>query len=70
MIVPLGAQIELVSIGSVEQLAGGEGPRRDLLVSARVKEPVGGGTYPLAYRLEVQRRAGRWYVSTVEGAVA
>lgn len=69
-IVPLGGQIELVSIGTVEQLGGGEGPRRDLLVSARVEEPVGGGIYPLGYRLEVQRLAGRWYVAGVEGAVA
>jgi hypothetical protein len=69
-VVPLGGQIELVSIGSVEQLDGGESPRRDLLVSAHVKEPVGGGTYTLAYRLEVLRRGGRWYVSAVEGAVA
>lgn len=69
-IIPLGGQIDLVSIGSVKQLAGGEGPRRDLLVSTRVQEPVGGGTYPLVYRLEVLRRAGRWYVAAVEGAVA
>jgi len=70
VIVPLGGQIELVSVGSVEQLDGGEGPRRDLLVAVRIKEPVGGGTYPLGYRLEVLRRAGRWYVAGIEGAVA
>jgi hypothetical protein len=69
-VVPLGGQIELVSIGKVEQLGAGEGAGRDLLVSARVREPVGGATYPLGYRLEVRRRAGRWYVSAVEGAVA
>jgi hypothetical protein len=69
-VIPLGGQLELVSVGEVDQLSEGEGPRRDLLVSARVKEPVGGGTYPLAYRLAVLRHAGRWYVSAVEGAVA
>lgn len=68
-IIPLGGQVELVRVGDVQQLGGGEGPRRDLLVSARVKEPVRGATYPLAYRLEILRRGGRWYVSTVEGAV-
>lgn len=69
-VVPLGDQVELVSIGRLDQLSEGEGPRRDLLVSVRVKEPVGGGTYPLGYRLAVQRRAGRWYVAGIEGAVA
>jgi hypothetical protein len=69
-IIPLGGQVELVRVGDVQQLGGGEGPRRDLLVSAWVEEPVRGATYPLGYRLEVLRRGGRWYVSAVEGAVA
>ncbi|MFT3866770.1 MAG: conjugal transfer protein [Solirubrobacterales bacterium] len=68
--VPLGGQLELVSVGHARQLGDGEGPRRDLLVEARVREPVSGATYPLTYRLEVLRRAGRWYVAAVEGAVA
>jgi hypothetical protein len=69
-VVPLGGQLELVSVGHLDQLGGGEGPRRELLVGARVKDPVGGATYPLSYRLRVLRRAGRWYVAAVEGAVA
>ncbi|HEY0280963.1 MAG TPA: conjugal transfer protein [Solirubrobacterales bacterium] len=69
-VVPLGGQLELVSVGKVDQLGDGEGPRRDLLVAARVEDPVGGATYPVAYRLGAVRRGGRWYVSTVEGAVA
>jgi hypothetical protein len=69
-VVPLGGQLELVSVGKVDQLGDGEGPRRDLLVAARVEDPVGGGTYPVTYRLRVLRRGGRWYVAAVEGAVA
>jgi hypothetical protein len=68
-VVPLGGQLELVSVGKVEQLGDGEGPGRDLLVDAKVKDPVGGATYPVTYRLRVLRRAGRWYVAAVEGAV-
>jgi Conjugative transposon protein TcpC len=69
-VVPLGSQFELVSVGHVDQLGDGEGPRRDLLVAAKVKDPVGGATYPLAYRLSVVERSGRWYVAAVEGAIA
>jgi hypothetical protein len=69
-VVPLGGRLELVSIGNIDQLGDGEGPRRDLLVAAKVKDPVGGATYPLAYRLSVVERSGRWYVDTVEGAIA
>jgi hypothetical protein len=69
-IVPLGGQLELLSVGRVHQLGGGEGPGRDLLVAARVKDPVAGATYPVTYRLRVLRRSGRWYVAAVEGAVA
>jgi hypothetical protein len=69
-VLPLGAKLELASVGEVEQLGDAEGPRRELLVPARVKDPGGGATYPVTYRLRVERRAGRWYVSTVEGAIA
>jgi hypothetical protein len=70
VVVPLGGQLELASVGDVEQLDGGEGVVRDLVVPARVKDPVDGGTYPMTYRLRVLRRSGRWYVAQVEGAVA
>lgn len=69
-VVPLGGQLEVISVDKVDQLGGGEGPRRDLLVAAKVKDPVGGATYPLTYRLRVLRGAGRWYVAAVEGAIA
>ncbi|HEX4304820.1 MAG TPA: conjugal transfer protein [Solirubrobacterales bacterium] len=70
-VVPLGGEVEAVSIGQPEQLGEGEGPRRDLLVGARLKDPAAAGVvYPAAYRLQVVRRAGRWYVATVEGAVS
>jgi hypothetical protein len=69
-VVPLGGQLDLVSVGKVDQLGDGEGPRRDLLVAAKVKDPVGGATYPVTYRLRVLLRAGRWYIAAVEGAVA
>jgi Conjugative transposon protein TcpC len=69
-VVPLGGALELVSVGHLDQLGDGEGPRRDLLVAARLRDPGSGATYPLAYRLRVERRADRWYVAAVEGAVA
>jgi hypothetical protein len=69
-VVPLGGSVESVAVGHVEQLGDGEGPRRELLVGARLREPSGGGIYPSSYRLRVVRRAGRWYVSAVEGAVS
>lgn len=69
-VVPLGGELGLVSVGHVRQLGEGEGPRRDLLVEVRVRDPIAGATYPLTYRLKVLRRAGRWYVAAVEGAVA
>jgi hypothetical protein len=33
-----------------------------------VRDPASGAVYPLAYRLELEKR-GRWYVSGVEGAL-
>jgi hypothetical protein len=69
-VVPLGGAVETEWVGQVEQLGDGEGPRRELLVGARLKEPSGSAVYPASYRLRVVRRSGRWYVSTVEGAVS
>jgi hypothetical protein len=69
-VVPLGGSLEYVSPGHVEQLGDGEGPRRELLVGARLKDPTGGGVYPASYRLRAVRRSGRWYVAAVEGAVS
>jgi Conjugative transposon protein TcpC len=69
-VVPLGGELRLLSVGDADQLGDGEGARRVLVVKARVEEPEGGAAYPLAYRLQVLRRGGRWYVAAVEGAVA
>lgn len=70
VVVPLGGAVELVSAGGVTQLGDGEGPRRELIATTRVREPDSGATYPTAYRLSVIERSGRWYVAAVEGEVA
>ena len=70
VVVPLGGGVELVSTGKVEQLGDGEGQRRELIATVRVREPASGATYPDSYRLSVLERSGRWYVAAVEGAVA
>ncbi|MGH2936870.1 MAG: conjugal transfer protein [Solirubrobacterales bacterium] len=69
-VVPLGGGLEVVSIGHARQLGGGEGADRDLIVAVELSDPESGAEYPLAYRLRVIERAGRWYVSDIEGAVA
>lgn len=70
VVVPLGGSVELVSVGSVEQLGDGEGPRRELIAAARVREPASGANYPTAYRLRVREHDHRWYLAAIEGAVA
>ncbi|MBS1891189.1 MAG: conjugal transfer protein, partial [Actinobacteria bacterium] len=70
VVVPLAGGVELLSIGRVDQLGDGEGPRRELIAAVRVREPTSGATYPATYRLSVSERAGRWYVAAVEGALA
>ena len=72
VIEPLGAAVALKAIGEVNQLGDGEGPRRVVLAAARVTDPGGGGTYPLVYRLGVERGGadGRWYVAALEGVSA
>jgi hypothetical protein len=72
LIQPLGGAVVPKAVGEVNQLGNGEGPRRTVLASVRVSDPVDGGTYPLVYRLEVERRGadGRWYVSALEGVSA
>jgi hypothetical protein len=69
-VVPLGGALELAGVGHARQLGESEGPDRVILVGARLREPDGGAVYSLSYRLRVVERAGRWYVATVEGAVA
>lgn len=69
-VIPLAGSLELDSVGSVNQLGDAEGPTRHVLAVARVREPVSGAVYQLTYRLRVVERAGRWYVDSVEGAIA
>lgn len=66
---PLGGVVELQGITGVDQLGSGEGPRRSVVVYARVGDPVSGALYPVTYRLELVR-GGRWYVDAVEGAAS
>jgi hypothetical protein len=68
--IPLGGSVHLLGVSDVSQLGSGEGPRRTLLVAARVSDPSSGATYPLAYRLAVVKQRDRWYVSSVQGAVS
>ncbi len=67
---PLGGAIGFRAITGTSQLGSGEGPVRSVLAAARVADPASGAVYPVAYRLELVRRGGRWYVDAVEGAGA
>jgi hypothetical protein len=69
-VVPLGGTVTLAGLSGTVQLGAGEGARREVIVAARVGEPASGATYPLAYRLRLLRRGGRWYVAAVEGALS
>ena len=72
VIQPLAGAVAVKSIGEVNQLGDGEGPRRTVLAAVRVADPSGGGSYPLVYRLRVERGGadGRWYVAALEGVSA
>jgi hypothetical protein len=65
---PLDGAIGFRAITGVTQLGSGEGPIRSVLAAARVGDPASGAVYPVAYRLELVKRGGRWYVEAVEGA--
>jgi hypothetical protein len=69
-VVPLGGTLHLAGVSAIDQLGTEEGVERAILAAARVHDPASGATYPVAYRLEVRERGGRWYVAAVEGAVA
>jgi hypothetical protein len=69
-VVPLGGALEPLGSPTVLQVGEEEGPRRELIASQRVAEGETGAGWPLAYRLQVVERAGRWYVAAVEGALA
>lgn len=65
---PLGGSVRFQAITGISQLGSGEGPSRSVLAAARVSDPASGAVYPVAYRLELVKRGGRWYVEAIEGA--
>jgi hypothetical protein len=69
VVVPPGNGFDLQGIPSVKQVGDGEGPRRTMLATVRVRDSVSGSVYDLGYRLEVAKN-GRWYVTRVEGALS
>lgn len=68
-VVPPGYGLEPAGPPDVKQLGSGEGPRRTVLATLRVHDPLSGAGFRLTYRLEVVRQ-GRWYVSGIEGALS
>ena len=69
-VTPPGGGMEVTDVPSVKQLGNGEGPRRTVVAEARVRDSLSGSSFGLAYRLEVTRSEGRWYVERVEGALS
>jgi hypothetical protein len=69
VVVPPGNGLQLLGVTAVQQLGDREGPRRTVLATVRVRDPLSGATLGFAYRLEVVRH-GRWYVDRVEGALS
>lgn len=68
-VTPLGGGLELLAVSGVRLIGSEDGARREIVVSARVREPQTGRVFPLAYWLEVVRR-DRWYVEDVSGALS
>ncbi len=64
-VTPPGGGFELVAVASVKQVGSGEGARRTVIATARVRDAASGAVVPLAYRLAARpagplvRRAGR-----------
>ena len=68
-VAPPGGGFELVAVASVKQIGSGEGARRTVVATARVRDAANGAVVPFAYRLGLVRR-DRWYVERVEGALS
>jgi Conjugative transposon protein TcpC len=68
-VTPPGGDFELVAAASVKQVGSGEGSRRTVVATARVRDAASGAVVPFAYRLGLVRR-DRWYVERVEGALS
>lgn len=69
-VTPPGGGLEVTDVPSVKQLGSAEGHRRIVVSEARVRDSLSGSSFGLAYRLEVTRSGGRWYVERVEGALS
>jgi hypothetical protein len=69
VVVPPGNGLQLLGVAAVGQVGDGEGPRRTVVATVRVRDPLSGASFGLAYRLDVARH-GRWYVDRVEGALS
>jgi hypothetical protein len=69
VVVPPGNGLRLLGVADVKQIGDEEGSRRTVLATARVRDPLSGASFGLAYRLDVVRH-GRWYVDRVEGALS
>jgi hypothetical protein len=68
-VVPPGNGLQPLGVPSVKQVGEGEGARRTVLATVRVRDPLSGEVFQLGYRLEVSRH-GHWYVDRVEGALS
>ncbi|HET8862168.1 MAG TPA: conjugal transfer protein [Solirubrobacterales bacterium] len=68
-VTPPGGGFELVAVASVKQAGSGEGARRTVVATARVRDVASGAVVPFAYRLGLVRQ-DRWYVERVEGALS
>lgn len=69
VVVPPGNGLQLLSVSAVRQIGDGEGRRRTVLATARVRDPLSRASFGLGYRLDLAR-SGRWYVDRVEGALS
>jgi hypothetical protein len=69
VVVPPGNGLRLLGVTAVKQIGDEEGSRRTVLATTRVRDPLSGESFTLAYRLDMARH-GRWYVDRVEGALS
>jgi Conjugative transposon protein TcpC len=69
VVVPPGNGLRLAGVSAVKQIGEGEGARRTVLATVRIRDPLSGASFGLAYRLAVIRH-GRWYVERVDGALS
>jgi hypothetical protein len=69
VVVPPGNGLQLLAVTAVQEVGDGEGRRRTVLATVRVRDPLRGASFGFAYRLEVIRHS-RWYVDHVQGALS